>query len=270
MMNVGGVGSCFLIGAFERRVAPPYIRREDDRPLYQLLRIDRRLARNVPPSARLPTDVHLPPRATAMSGPPSRLRSILGHFLGSGSSPEGTGSGPGPGPGQAPHLHTLSPTFFLERAAAIEPDAEAVYHITANGAVLRRSYAAFADRARGLAYFLKKRRLRRVGVLAPNTPAFLETIYGVVAAGGVVVPANCRLKEDDVAYIFTVAEVDAVVVDREFEALLGAFRTAKPGVTVLVDVVSSPPPSLVLCVAESSGHGCYRGRAKRPVRRCCP
>jgi acyl-CoA synthetase (AMP-forming)/AMP-acid ligase II len=44
----------------------------------------------------------------------------------------------------------------------------------ANGKVLRRSYIEFADRARGLAYFLLKHNLKRVGILAPNTPAFLE------------------------------------------------------------------------------------------------
>ena len=66
------------------------------------------------------------------------------------------------------------------------------YHITANGKVLRRSYREFADRARGLAYFLLKHGLKRVGVLASNTPAFLESIFGIVAAGGVLVPVNYR------------------------------------------------------------------------------
>ncbi len=184
-----------------------------------------------------------------MSGPPSRLRSILAHLVGSTAAATAKDEGPAQ-PGRAPHLHTLSPTFFLERAAAIEPDAEAIYHITANGAELRRSYREFADRARGLAYFLKKRGLgRRVGMLAPNTPAFLETIYGVAAAGGVIVPANYRLKEDDVAYIFTTSEVDTIVVDREVEPLLGAFRTQKPDVVVLVDEVSGRPSRRVpMCV----------------------
>lgn len=111
-------------------------------------------------------------------------------------------------------------------------------HVTANGTTLRRSYREFADRARGLAYYLKTHGLRRVGVLAPNTPAFLECIYGIAAAAGVIVPVNYRLKEDDVAYILDFAEVDLVVVDQEFEELLGAFRKLRPGVRVLVDTVS--------------------------------
>lgn len=119
-----------------------------------------------------------------MSSAAARLKSLLGHFGAVSSSPVGVD--------HTHHLHELSPTFFLERAAAIEPDAEAIYHVTANGKVLRRSYAEFAERARGLAYFLRKHGLKRVGVLATNTPAFLESIFGIIAAGGVLVPVNYR------------------------------------------------------------------------------
>ncbi len=198
--------------------------------------------------------------------PPSRLRSILGHLLPGGSSSTST---PTPPPPSAKgkddsgsdggnsldaryHTHQLSPTFFLERAAAIEPDAEAIFHITANGRTLRRSYGEFADRARGLAYHLLRRGLRRVGILAPNTPAFLEAIYGIAAAGGVVVPANYRLKPDDIAYIFDYGEVDAVIVDAEFRHLLDAFVAAHPDVPLLVDLVS-----FSRCVVSLSRAGRY-------------
>ena len=63
--------------------------------------------------------------------------------------------------------------------------AEAIYHVTANGKVLRRSYRETADRARGLAYYIRKHGYKKVGVLCPNTPAFLESIFGIAAAGAV-------------------------------------------------------------------------------------
>ena len=163
-----------------------------------------------------------------MSNPPSRLRSILDHLL--------------PAPQAAsppPHSHHLSPTFFLPRAASIEPNAPAVHHITSNGRPLRRSYAQFADRARGLAYFLSKHGFRRVGILATNTPAFLESIYGIAAAGAVSVPVNYRLSQDDVAYILGYADVDCVIVDHEFEPLLARFREDHPVVHIIVDLVGS-------------------------------
>lgn len=165
-----------------------------------------------------------------MSTPPSRLRNILGHLRLVGPPKEAVH-------GQAHHIHQLSPTFFLERAAAIEPDAEAIYHVTANGKVLRRSYLEFADRSRGLAYYLIKKGFKRVGVLAPNTPAFLESIYGVAAAGAVIVPVNYRLKPEDIAYIFDFAEVDAIIADFEYEHLLEAYKKDHPKTPVIIDTV---------------------------------
>ncbi|KAG5985032.1 hypothetical protein E4U55_001968 [Claviceps digitariae] len=157
-----------------------------------------------------------------MSGPSSRIQSFLGHLL--------------PAPQTPCHIHHLSPTFFLERAAAVEPNADAIVHVTSDGVRLRRSYQTFADRARGLAYYLKKHKLARVGILAPNTPAFLESIYGIVAGGGVIVPANYRLKEEDIAYIFEFAQVDCIIVDREFENLLGNFIKRHSSVSLILDI----------------------------------
>ncbi|KAF3354020.1 Acetate/butyrate--CoA ligase AAE7 like protein [Verticillium longisporum] len=164
-----------------------------------------------------------------MSSPPSRLKNLLGHFLPS-SQPTAAAEYK-----HSYNVHQLSPTFFLERAAAIEPDAEAIFHVTANGKTLRRSYCEFADRARGLAYYLIKHGLRRVGILAPNTPAFLESIFGIAAAGGVNVAVNYRLKPDDINYIFDFAEVDSIIIDAEFAHLLDDFKKSHPSVHFLID-----------------------------------
>jgi len=131
--------------------------------------------------------------------------------------------------------HALSPTSFLWRAAQIEPNATAIYHVTANKKVLRRSYIETADRARGLAYYLKKHGYKRVGILATNTPAFLECIFGIAAAGGVSVGVNYRLKTDDIAYIFEHADVDFIIADFEFAHLLEPFSKRHPEVKILVD-----------------------------------
>jgi acyl-CoA synthetase (AMP-forming)/AMP-acid ligase II len=142
-----------------------------------------------------------------MSTPTSRLQKLTSHFLPSSSPSTASTTTTSTSP---PHIHTLSPTNFLPRAAAIEPEADAIVHITANGKHLRRSYAEFADRARGLAYFLRKHKFERVGILCPNTPAFLESIFGIAAAGGVNVAVNYRLKVEDVKYIFEFSEVSYI------------------------------------------------------------
>ncbi|GES60787.1 AMP-binding domain protein [Aspergillus terreus] len=163
----------------------------------------------------------------------SRLSALLGHF----SSAEPQGSSP-EAPARYEHrvnFHTLSPTFFLPRAAAIEPEAEAIYHVTANNQILRRSYIETADRARGLAYYLKKHGFTRVGILCPNTPAFLESIFGIAAAGAVNVAVNYRLKEDDISYIFQHSDVEVIIVDKEFEPLIQAYRASKPNIPIIID-----------------------------------
>ncbi|KAH0225034.1 acetyl-CoA synthetase-like protein, partial [Aureobasidium melanogenum] len=136
---------------------------------------------------------------------------------------------------EAYNNHQLSPTFFLPRAATIEPDAPAIYHVTANKKVLRRSYQEFADRARGLAYYLRRHGFKRVGILCPNTPAFLEAIFGIAAAGAVNVGVNYRLQAVDITYIFEHAEVDSIIVDTEFAHLLDEFRAAHPKIKIIID-----------------------------------
>lgn len=123
---------------------------------------------------------------------------------------------------------------------------------------MERTYRQVADRARGFAYYVKKKGYKRTGILSTNTPAFLEAIFGIGAAGAVNVgmfyssssvivetlrsweqsthsqdktnasaAINYRLKPDDITYIFTHADVDSILVDAEFLPLLSQFRAQK-------------------------------------------
>ncbi|KAK2882572.1 hypothetical protein FQN49_000220 [Arthroderma sp. PD_2] len=162
-----------------------------------------------------------------MSGAKSRLQSITAQLF-----PQ---KGDTASQARNTNRHTLSPTFFLPRAAAIEPDAEAIYHVSANGKIVRKSYKQFADRSRGLAFYIKKHGYKRVGILSPNTPAFLESIFGIAAAGAVNVAINYRLKPEDIAYIFAHAEVDSIIVDKEFVPLLDEYRKLNQHIPLIVD-----------------------------------
>jgi long-chain acyl-CoA synthetase len=65
------------------------------------------------------------------------------------------------------------------------------------------SYAELGHAAARVAGFLRERGLEagdRVGVMLPNVPEFAFAYYGVLLAGGVVVPMNVLLKEREVAY----------------------------------------------------------------------
>lgn len=176
-----------------------------------------------------------------MSSAKSRLSNIAAHFLHSSSPSSGKSidnlsiDGHTVGTQSWYNNHTLSPTFFLPRAADIEPNAPAIYHRTANNKIIRKTYKEFSDRARGFAYYLKKKGYKRVGILCTNTPAFLEAIYGIGGAGAINIAINYRLKKDDIAYIFDHADADAIIVDAEFESLLDDYKQTHPNVPLIID-----------------------------------
>ena len=68
---------------------------------------------------------------------------------------------------------------------------------------LELSYAELDDRSARLATLLREKGLRpgdRVGVMLPNVLEFPIAYYGVLRAGGVVVPMNVLLKRREIAF----------------------------------------------------------------------
>src|SRR6059058_2779887 len=65
------------------------------------------------------------------------------------------------------------------------------------------SYAVLTEGATRIAGLLKARGLQpgdRVGIMLPNVPYFAVVYYGVLRAGGVVVPMNVLLKERETTF----------------------------------------------------------------------
>ncbi len=88
--------------------------------------------------------------------------------------------------------------LILTEAAEMYPDVPAVRH---DDQVL--SFAALDDAAARVAGVLRSRGVGegdRVGIMLPNVAAFPALYYGVLRAGGVVVPMNPLLKEREVEY----------------------------------------------------------------------
>src|ERR1700759_4235074 len=65
------------------------------------------------------------------------------------------------------------------------------------------NYAFLSEGASRVAGLLAARGLEpgdRVGIMLPNVPYFAVVYYGILRAGGVVVPMNVLLKEREVAF----------------------------------------------------------------------
>jgi long-subunit acyl-CoA synthetase (AMP-forming) len=113
--------------------------------------------------------------------------------------------------------------------------ATAIHHVTANSRTICLTYRDFADRSRGLAYYLRKCDHKRVGILFPNTPASIISIFGIAAAGAINTTANYQLNTDEIDHVFDHSEVDAIIVDWEFVGKLARFRENHPKVKIIVD-----------------------------------
>ena len=105
----------------------------------------------------------------------------------------------------------LSPLNFLDRAADALGDRPAVIH-----GDRRYTYAELSQRCNRLASALRDRGLERhdrVAILAPNSPALLESHYAVPLAGGVLVALNTRLDGKEIEYILRDSGAKTLLVD---------------------------------------------------------
>jgi len=89
------------------------------------------------------------------------------------------------------------------------------------------TYAELDDATARLATLLRDRGLEpgdRVGIMLPNVPEFAIAYYGVLRAGGVVVPVNVLLKQREVAFYLGDSEAKLIFAWHEFadDAAAGA------------------------------------------------
>ncbi len=134
----------------------------------------------------------------------------------------------------------LTPLTFLERAASVFPEHTAIIHGT-----IRRSYAEFYRRSRQLASALSDKGIGRgdtVSVMLANTPAMLESHYGVPMCGAVLHSINTRLDPATIAYQLDHSKAKVLIVDREFLTIIRAAIELSQVSPILVDYNDSEFP----------------------------
>jgi len=126
----------------------------------------------------------------------------------------------------------LTPTAFLDRAAAVHPD-----HVAVVDGDRSFTYAEFHDRSRRLAGALVGLGMGdggRVAVLATNSHVMLEAHNGVPWAGGVLVPLNTRLTPRELAYVLDHAGARLLIAGSEFAAVAADAAADIDGLRVVV------------------------------------
>jgi len=148
-----------------------------------------------------------------------------------------------------PYRTELTPVSFLRRSAYVWPDKVAVVH-----GDRRYTYRQLEERANRLASGLRGlglAHLDRVAIIAPNTPAMLEAHFGIPMAGLVIVPINIRLNSDEIAYILKHSGAKVLLVDQEFESLVGPASTGAMKVIRIDDTGAAGDPYEAFLAASS-------------------
>src|SRR5215467_9783469 len=131
-------------------------------------------------------------------------------------------------PVEALMIIPLTPLRFLRYSSSEFPTRTAVVC-----GEQRFTYAQFSDRTARQAGALLSLGLSpgdRVAFLSANCHRLLEGYYGVLEAGGVLLPLNIRLAPQELAYILTDAGAKILFLESQFLGVAESLRSAVPSV----------------------------------------
>jgi len=119
-------------------------------------------------------------------------------------------------------------TEFLDLAALLVPERTA---IAFEGK--RYSYAHLKERVNRLADSLNRLGLEkgdRAAILEVNCNQYVEACFGVVRAGGIFVPLNFRIREDELIYLVNKAEPKILFIGSRYVDMVNSIRSKLPSV----------------------------------------
>jgi long-chain acyl-CoA synthetase len=119
-------------------------------------------------------------------------------------------------------------TEFLDLSAMLVPERTA---IAFEGR--RYSYAELKERVNRLADSLNRLGLKkgdRAAILDVNCNEYVEACFGVVRAGGIFVPLNFRIRQDELVYLVNKAEPKILFVGSRYAEMVAGVRSQLPSV----------------------------------------
>jgi acyl-CoA synthetase (AMP-forming)/AMP-acid ligase II len=119
-------------------------------------------------------------------------------------------------------------TEFLDLSAMLVPERTA---IAFEGK--RYSYAQLKERVNRLADSLNRLGLAkgdRAAILEVNCNEYVEACFGVVKAGGIFVPLNFRIREDELVYLVNKAEPKILFIGSRYVDMVNSIRSKLPSV----------------------------------------
>jgi len=109
---------------------------------------------------------------------------------------------------------------LLTKRANLTPEREAFYDLTTG---VRYTYAQLNERANRTANFLREKynvqKGERVSILAHNSIAYVDLLFGVGKIGAILAPLNWRLTAHELKYILNDCQPKVLIVGPEFVAV---------------------------------------------------
>ncbi|MCC7257383.1 MAG: long-chain-fatty-acid--CoA ligase [Gammaproteobacteria bacterium] len=117
-------------------------------------------------------------------------------------------------------------TLSLHRANQINPDGPAI--VFGQERRTWREFHAAVGRTAGMLRQLGVGRDTKVAIISMNSARFVECLYAVPWAGGVLVPVNFRLQLEEIAYIVDHADAEIVLYEEQFCDIVAELRRRIP------------------------------------------
>ena len=118
---------------------------------------------------------------------------------------------------------------LLTKRAYLTPDREAFYDLTSG---VRYTYAQLNERANRAANLLRNKydiqKGDRVSILAHNSIAYVDLLFGLGKIGAIFAPLNWRLTSHELNYILHDCQPKVLIVGPEFTPVLNEMRDAVP------------------------------------------
>src|SRR5215212_6516424 len=118
----------------------------------------------------------------------------------------------------------MNPAEFLTISSAVLPDREAL--VSGDGQ-RRITYEAMASDVRRLSNALQALGVTqgsRVGVMATNSPEYVEVYYACARLGACFVPLNFRDKREELSHMLNASEMRVLFVGTRYLELLNSVR----------------------------------------------
>jgi long-chain acyl-CoA synthetase len=110
----------------------------------------------------------------------------------------------------------------------------------------RQTWSAFAERVTRLAGTLRGLGLEadgRVAVLGHSSDRYIEAFFGILWAGGIIVPVSTRYALPETAFLLQDSGAEILLVGDEFHAMVPDLRRLAPGIRHVVHMGELRPPA---------------------------